>query len=535
MLDDSLGAYAPLLGETAWHLLTHDPTIRKVSRGHFQSIQSVLNRYWKEKQPPESFLEVASYAHTTGYQLHQRYGCHVSLLDISASTLRLGRQLAGVTSHPDAVRLIAADFHKLPFENDSFDLVFMSASLHHTWRWQTVLAEIQRVVAPRGLLILNQEPSARSCCFYRFRSNRIDQFTPFEKHLHEVGILRTIAEPFIGSRPETVFGMIENQTIQLSELIELLEGPTEIVENDVSPEATMSHVDQAWVSLAAESPGKTAETIRMHLASLCQEAESHLDPISQGLGFSLPRPEEVEKMSLRVSGQLLALTEKESEAEYRLALSGIFGATANFVVRKRGTKHKPAIGKLRQSGAWESGKNGRLRSLDCFSRKQRSVAPDDSGIPVHDGVFYAFGPEIARLLIQPLSLLPSIQIAAPEAVHKVFDPTCWYLYSDEISTLTLFRQPGRMTLPATRGSPFLILRFYGLPAQENRCSLVSVWSNGARVFSYQVWQEESFLCAVRLEPQGDPRPREILIYCMSGDGTLLNDHLKVSVAGLYEV
>ena len=532
MLDGSLGAWAPLLGETAWHSLTHDPTIRKVSRQHFGSIQSILQQYWTGKQAPESFLEVASYAHTTGYQLQRKYGCHVSLLDISASTLRLGRELAGVTKRPDAVRLIAADFHRLPFENDSFDLVFMSASLHHTWRWQTVLAEVQRVVAPQGLLILNQEPSARSCCFYRFRSNRIDQFTPFEQHLYDVGILRTIAEPFIGSRPETVFGMIENQRIQLSELIEALEGPTEILEKDLSPGATMSHVDQAWVSLAAESPEKTSETIRMHLTGLCQEAESHLDPVSQSLGFSLPRPEEVEEMSLRVSGQLLELTEKESKAESRLALSSIFGAVANFVLRKRGKKQKPATGKLRQSGARKS---GRLRSFDRFSREQGSVSSDGSHMPVHDGVLYAFRPEIARLLIQPRSLLPSIQTAPAEAVHKIFDPACWYLHSDEISSLTLFRQPGRMTLPATRGSPLLILRFYGIPAGKNRCSLVSVWRNGTRVFSYQVWQEESFLCAVKLESQGGSRPGEMLIYSISGDGTLLNDNLKVSVAGLYEI
>ncbi len=532
MLDDSLDAYAPLLGETAWHSLTHDPTIQKVSRQHFRSIQSVLKRCWTGEQPLESFLEVASYAHTTGYQLQQKYGCHVSLLDISASTLRLGRRLAGVTKRPNEVRLIAADFHKLPFESDSFDLVFMSASLHHTWRWQTVLAEIQRVVAPRGLLILNQEPSARACCFYRFRSNRIDQFTPFEKHLHEVGILRTIAEPFIGSRPETVFGMIENQTIQLAELIEALEGPTEIVEKEFSPEATMSPVDQAWVSLAAESPEKTTETIRMHLTGLCQEAESHLDPVSRGLGFSVPRAKEVEEMSLRVSRQLLELNEKKSEDEYRLALSNIFGATANFVLRKRGEKQKPATGSLRKG---ESRNSGGLGSFGRFSRKQRSVASDSLEMPVHDGVLYAFRPEMARLLIQPRSLLPSIQTAPARAVHEVFDPACWYLYSDEISTLTLFNQPGLMTLPSTSGSALLILRFYGIPAQENQCLLVSVWRNGTRVFSYQVWQEESFLCAAKLGPQGDSRPHEILVYAMSGDGALLNDNIKVSVAGLYEL
>ena len=81
----------------------------------------------------------------------------------------------------------------------------------------------------------------------------------------------------------------------------------------------------------------------------------------------------------------------------------------------------------------------------------------------------------------------------------------------------------------------MILRFYGIPAGKNRCSLVSVWRNGTRVFSYQVWQEESFLCAVKLESQGGSRPGEILIYSISGDGTLLNDNLKVSVAGLYEI
>jgi hypothetical protein len=44
-------------------------------------------------------------------------------------------------------------------------------------------------------------------------------FTKFERALNDLGVIRTFAEPYPGSRPETLFGMIENQMIPLRRLL----------------------------------------------------------------------------------------------------------------------------------------------------------------------------------------------------------------------------------------------------------------------------------------------------------------------------
>jgi ubiquinone/menaquinone biosynthesis C-methylase UbiE len=211
---------APLLGELAWHSLTLDTTIEDVSAGHYAAVERVMKQYLQGDLRGTHILEVAAYAHITGYQLHKELEATVDLFDISASTLRLGRRIAQEKNLPlEGTSRTMGDFHELPYENDQFDVVHICSALHHTLRWQQVLAELIRVLAPDGILFLGNEPTRRDFCFNTFRTNRTEFFTPFEKKLDELGIIRTVAEAYLGSRPETLFRMVENQTMQLGEIL----------------------------------------------------------------------------------------------------------------------------------------------------------------------------------------------------------------------------------------------------------------------------------------------------------------------------
>src|SRR5215475_11472195 len=92
-------ALAPVLGEFAWHSLTLDPRLADVSEEHFEVVARVIAD--AGLQPRDArILEVAAYAHTTGYLLNQRLGAMVDLFDISPSTLRLGRRMAQARGLP---------------------------------------------------------------------------------------------------------------------------------------------------------------------------------------------------------------------------------------------------------------------------------------------------------------------------------------------------------------------------------------------------------------------------------------------------
>lgn len=84
-------------------------------------------------------------------------GAIVTGVDLSAAMIDLARQRLG----PDAVLHVADLAGPLPFEDDCFDDVVASLSLHYLGEWAGPLVELRRVLRPGGRLILSvPHPSA---------------------------------------------------------------------------------------------------------------------------------------------------------------------------------------------------------------------------------------------------------------------------------------------------------------------------------------------------------------------------------------
>jgi ubiquinone/menaquinone biosynthesis C-methylase UbiE len=205
-----------ITGEVLWHSLTNDPAILKESDLHYDNLVPILDSF-SAKNPDRSgplrVLELAAYSHVTGYKIAEEYGASVVLADISSDTLRRGLEYANERYSPEAIKNVqrwAIDFHELPFDNDSFDIVYISSALHHTWEWEQVISEMCRVTDNNGYVYLYNEPCMREFCFYKFRSNRAHDLSDFEVEINRLGLLMTIAEPYLGTRAEALFGMVEN-------------------------------------------------------------------------------------------------------------------------------------------------------------------------------------------------------------------------------------------------------------------------------------------------------------------------------------
>ena len=79
-------------------------------------------------------------------------GARVTDLDLSAGHLRLAQEnfaLRGLKG-----RFVHHDAETLPFEDDSFDVVYSNGVLHHTPNTRDVVREIHRVLRPGGLAIV---------------------------------------------------------------------------------------------------------------------------------------------------------------------------------------------------------------------------------------------------------------------------------------------------------------------------------------------------------------------------------------------
>lgn len=234
----------PILGEFAWHSITTDPTILDISKAHFESILDEVKQAGLLRDGLK-ILEVGAYAHITGYMLAQKIKADVTLADISQSTLTEGYNISMAEGYQNVnIQRIACDFHSLPFESNKFDVVYIASALHHTWRYQTVLSELARVTAKEGLLILENEPLRRELCLYEFRTNRPDNFDEKEIKLEQSCLLRTIAEPYYGSRAELLFGMTENQEMDLGGIINSVSNELVIKKINVNPQICMGELEK---------------------------------------------------------------------------------------------------------------------------------------------------------------------------------------------------------------------------------------------------------------------------------------------------
>ncbi len=486
----------PLIGEFAWHSLTVDSRIPAESEAHLVELESVLNAH-PVLGGPAQLLEVGAYAHTTGYTLSERYGTEVTLFDVSASTLRLGRELAAPTTA--SPRLVAGDFHDLPFEDESFDAVVVRSSLHHTWRWRRLLSELLRVLNRQGILFLENEPSARSCCLYRFRTNRPDAFTAFERQLDELGVLRTFAEPFYGSRPESLFGMVENQTIPIFELLDSIAEQADLVETTLCPEHNMGELEKAWLQQTHLTEETLAADIVSALAERRELARGSFGATEEGLGFSLPDDREIEQLAARVARELRALPSPSENLEFRTALSALYGASVRLVARKRGPRNHVSAGRL--SGSF---------------REQ-------------GGVVYGFHGGTAKLLAEARSQLPDVQGDDTEALFRSFPRERWHRSTDNgVAKLHLSEQPGPIHLPACDRERLLLLR-YGCVHSADGPSTVSLAGESGELYRFQSWRSESYLCTARLSASAEPQT--VAVECRA-DGDYADAHLVVYIAAL---
>jgi len=456
--------FVPILGEFAWHSLTADSRLAEVSEEHYAVVAKLLADAALPAQNSR-VLEIAAYAHITGYMLYGRLGARTDLLDISPSTLKLGRRMARAQNLPTGgTRCVAADFHNLPYDDAQFDVVYICSSLHHTWRWQRVLAEMVRVLAPGGILLLENEPCRRLFCHYRFRANRVERYGELERALDRLGILRTIAEPFPNSRPETLFGMVENQTIPIGALCGTLAVDCTPVAMTADSDTCMGPLEKELMARRNEGAAACTRWLVAEMTQRVAEASATTSASDRGMGFGLPSRDEMTRLCSTTVQAIMALPPNPESPDFRLGLADIFGAAVRIAVRKRGERRGAAGARL--------------------SREY----------PTHDEIVLAFTPRIGCLLDSSRAALPDIQSSPIDALGEVFPPSDWMLNTaeDGLRWLAPTTSQPRFSVPvASPGSLLVVVRLYvAVDAMPFR---VALCNDGVEVAGFDAYQSDSLL------------------------------------------
>jgi SAM-dependent methyltransferase len=127
-------------------------------------------------------------------------GAHVWAVDISEDLIRLAIRRLAVNNRAGGAQFIVGSAHDLPFPDQSIDVVFGIAILHHL-DLRLVSREVHRVLRP-GARAIFQEPVRNSPTVKFVRSlipYRAPDISPFERPLTD-SELREFAAPFSSVR-----------------------------------------------------------------------------------------------------------------------------------------------------------------------------------------------------------------------------------------------------------------------------------------------------------------------------------------------
>jgi SAM-dependent methyltransferase len=118
-------------------------------------------------------------------------GAHVWGIDISEDLLRLAQRRLAVNGRAGGAEFIAGSAHDMPFPDNSIDVVFGIAILHHL-DLDLVSKEVRRVLKPGGRAIF-QEPVRNSRAIRFVRSlipYRAPDISPYERPLTDAELRR---------------------------------------------------------------------------------------------------------------------------------------------------------------------------------------------------------------------------------------------------------------------------------------------------------------------------------------------------------
>jgi ubiquinone/menaquinone biosynthesis C-methylase UbiE/uncharacterized protein YbaR (Trm112 family) len=236
----------------------------------------VLNKHLDFIGPMTPFLEIGSNAGHSSYMLSNHYGADGFALDISEDSLRYGIALREKWNLTKSPVLVAGDALHLPFRDGSLRMVMAFQMLSQFMDIESVFLEVKRVLAPGGIFLFAEEPMRRLLTARLYRCPYYDTMKPWERKLHDWGLLGFLVKDVIGAHQEESFGIKQNHRMYLSDWHQLIakhfvdyryelfvpeRGP---VERWVKQLATRSHPQR--------SPWRAARLMGGTLAAICKKA-----------------------------------------------------------------------------------------------------------------------------------------------------------------------------------------------------------------------------------------------------------------------
>lgn len=178
---------------------------------------AILRRHMEFVQWMTPFLEIGANAGHSSYMFSNEFGERGFALDISAGALRYGKVLMDRWQLDRAPIRIAGDALNLPFADNSLRMVAAFQMLSQFQDIEAVFLEVKRVLQPGGIFYFAEEPIRRMLSLRLYRAPYWSQMKPWEKKLHQWGLLGYLTKDVIGAHQEESFGIRQNHRMTLKD------------------------------------------------------------------------------------------------------------------------------------------------------------------------------------------------------------------------------------------------------------------------------------------------------------------------------
>ena len=168
--------YRLLWGGEDIHIGLYDTPDEDVFTASRRTVEHMCNHLDGVLTAASCILDMGSGYGGGARSLTQRFNCKVTALNISEIQNAYARELTERAGLADQVEVVWGNFENMPFEDETFDLVWSMDAMLHSGNRAKVVAEVARVLRPGGRFlftdILQAEDATR------------EELTPVLKRIH---------------------------------------------------------------------------------------------------------------------------------------------------------------------------------------------------------------------------------------------------------------------------------------------------------------------------------------------------------------
>ncbi len=154
--------YKTIWGGEDIHIGIYEPLDEAIAPASRRTVERMADRL-EGLSANAKVLDLGAGYGGSGRYLAQRYGCHVSCLNLSETQNDLNRKLTAEQGLSDRVSVVYGDFEHVPDPDSTFDVVWSQDAILHSGDRPRVLDEIVRVLKPGGEIVITDPMQSDDC------------------------------------------------------------------------------------------------------------------------------------------------------------------------------------------------------------------------------------------------------------------------------------------------------------------------------------------------------------------------------------